>query len=95
MAKKPASWHRNILKMLFKEVLEQIPEEHLVTLIDGYHNTTRNIVFVLGESKGGKHSKTAFSAFTVPHSEWKLYYSGQMTRVPVPPVDENEKGSVN
>ena len=62
-----------MLKILFKEVAEQIDEEHLAKFMEGYRSGGKNVVFVLGENRRGIGYKTAFAAFTVPHSAWKLY----------------------
>lgn len=73
MARKQISRNKQMLKLLFKEVVELIDEEHLAKLIDGYFSGAENIVFVIGENSRGKGYKTAFSASKVPHSEWKLF----------------------
>ena len=74
-----------MLKLLFREVVEQIDEEHLEKLMDGYRSGKENIVFVIGENSRGIGYKTAFAAFEVPHSAWKLYTEPQETlKIEVP-----------
>lgn len=48
------------LRVLFREVLQQIPPEDADKLRTGYLDK-KQIVFVLRESKSGAHCKTAFS----------------------------------
>ena len=85
MAKKQISGNKQSLKLLLKEVLEQIDEEHLAPLLEGYRSGAKNVVFILGENSRGIGYKTAFAAFTVPHSAWKLYTEPQETlKVEVP-----------
>jgi hypothetical protein len=79
MPRKQISGNKQMLKLLFREVVEQIDEEHLEKLMDGYRSGKENIVFVLGENSRGIGYKTAFAAFTVPHSAWKLYTEPQET----------------
>jgi hypothetical protein len=77
MARKQISGNKQMLKMIFREVVEQIDEEHLDKLMDGYFSGKENVVFVIGENSRGRYHKTAFSVFTVPHSAWKLYTERQ------------------
>jgi hypothetical protein len=86
MAKK-ISANKQMLKMLFKEVIEQIHEEALTKLMDA-HRTGENVVVVIGENSRGSGYKTAFSVFTVPHSAWKLYPEPQI-EVEVVPLNIN------
>jgi hypothetical protein len=79
MARKQISGNKQCLKLLLKEVLEQIDEEHLEKLMEGYRSGAKNVVLVLGENSRGINYKTAFAAFTVPHSAWKLYTEPQET----------------
>jgi hypothetical protein len=79
MARKQISGNKQCLKLLLKEVLEQIDEEHLEKLMEGYRSGAKNVVLVLGENSRGIDYKTAFAAFTVPHSAWKLYTEPQET----------------
>lgn len=82
MARKPISRNKNLLKMFFREVVEQIDEEQLEKMLD--NSREKNLVFVIGENSRGSGCKVAFSCFTVPHSEWKLYTQPQMTVEIVP-----------
>ena len=82
MARKPISGNKQLLKIFFKEVVEQIDEEHLATIMENYRE--KNLVFVIGENSRGSGCKVAFSCFTVPHSEWKLYTQRQLTVEIVP-----------
>jgi hypothetical protein len=77
MAKKHISGSKQMLKLLFREVVEQIEEEQALKLAEAYFSGKENIVFVLGENSRGRYHKTAFSCFTVPHSAWKLYTEPQ------------------
>jgi hypothetical protein len=79
MARRQISGNKQMLKILFKEVAEQIDEEHLAKFMEGYRSGGKNVVFVLGENSRGIGYKTAFAAFTVPHSAWKLYTEPQET----------------
>jgi len=79
MARKQISGNKQSLKLLLKEVLEQIDEEHLAPLMEGYRSGAKNVVFILGENSRGIGYKTAFAVFTVPHSAWKLYTEPQET----------------
>ena len=85
MAKKRISGNKQILQLIFREVVEQIDEEHLEKLIDGYLSGKENVVFVIGENSRGRYHKTAFSCFTVPHSAWKVYSEPQYEVRIVPP----------
>lgn len=87
MPRKQISGNKQTLKMLFKEVIEQIDEEHLAKLMEGYRSGAENVVFVLGENSRGIGHKTAFAAFTVPHSAWKLYTEPQETLVVEVPAE--------
>jgi hypothetical protein len=77
---------KNILKIYLKEVVEQISEEQCQKLVEAVQSGDRNAVLVVGENSHSKHNKVAFSCFTVPHSEWKLYYPGQMEVVSISPM---------
>jgi hypothetical protein len=77
MAKKQISGSKQMLKLLFREVVEQIDEEQAGKLAEAYRSGKENMVFVLGENSRGRYHKTAFSCFTVPHSAWKLYTERQ------------------
>ena len=79
MARKQISGNKQMLKLLLKEVVEQIDEEHLAKLMEGYLSGAENVVFVIGENSRGKGYKSAFSAFMVPHSAWKLFTELQET----------------
>ena len=79
MARKQISGSKQTLKILFKEVVEQIDEEHLAKLMEGYRSGANNVVFVIGENSRGLGYKTAFAAFKVPHSAWKLFTEPQKT----------------
>ncbi|MGC2467094.1 MAG: hypothetical protein WA517_18015 [Candidatus Acidiferrum sp.] len=82
MARKPISGNKQLLKIFFKEVVEQIDEEHLATIMENYRE--KNLVFVIGENSRGRHHKVAFSCFTVPHSEWKLYTPQETIQIQIP-----------
>lgn len=88
MAKKISGMKR-MLGLLFKEVAEQIDEEQVAKLMDAYRSGERNIVFVIGENSRGKGYRTAFSAFTVDHSDWKLYAEPQEPIKVQVPLDGN------
>jgi hypothetical protein len=79
MARKQISGNKRMLKLLFKEVVEMIDEEHLTKLMEAYRSGAENVVFVIGENSRGRGYKTAFSAFAVPHSTWKLFTEPQKT----------------
>lgn len=85
-----------MLKLIFREVLEQIDEEHLEKLMDGYWSGKENVVFVIGENSRGRGYKTAFAAFDVPHSAWKLYTEPQYeVRAEIIPFKMPEAGELN
>lgn len=92
MPRKSESRSKSILKMVFKEIVNQISEEQAEVLEKAYLSGDSNIVFVAGENSKGKYNQTAFSCFTVPHSEWKLYYPDdpnfKVVQVQVPQVPE-------
>ena len=73
--------------------MEQISEEQCQKLVKAVESGERNAVLVIGQNSRGKHNKVAFSTFTVPYSEWKLYYPGEMTIIPLPATTPD--GTVN
>jgi hypothetical protein len=79
MPRKQISRNKWLLKLFFREVVEQIDEEQAEKLVDAHVSGKENIVFVLGENSRGRYHKTAFSCFTVPHSAWKLYTEPRKT----------------
>jgi hypothetical protein len=86
---------KNILKIYLKEVVEQISEEHCQKLVEAVQSGDRNAVLVIGENSRGKYNKVAFSSFTVPHAEWKLYYPAQMEVVSLSLPTTTPDGAVN
>jgi hypothetical protein len=64
------SYGKNVLKMLFREVVQQAPEEAIEEFVAAYL-AGQNIVLILGESSFGPMHKTAFSfAFTADQT-WR------------------------
>ena len=58
------------LKVLFKEVLELIPEDEAQKLADGYRRG-ENIALVIGESSYGRNKKTAFAYSLTKDQGWR------------------------
>jgi len=79
------SGSKQMLKLLFREIVELIDEDQAEKLTQAYFSGKENAVFVIGENSRGKFHKTAFSCFTVPHSAWKLYTEPQYDMKIVPP----------
>jgi hypothetical protein len=77
MSRKQISGSKQMLKLLFREIVELIDEEQAEKLMEAYRSGKENVVFVIGENSRGRFHKTAFSCFTVPHSAWKLYTEPQ------------------
>jgi len=86
---------KKILKIYLKELVEQIDEEHCAKLVEAVRSGDGNAVLVIGENSHSKYNKVAFSAFTVPHSEWKLYYPGEMKVVSLSLPTTTPDGAVN
>ena len=94
MPRKQISGNKQMLKLLFKEIVELIDEEQAGKLAEAYRSGAENIVFVIGENSRGRFHKTAFSCFTVPHHSWKLYTEPQY-EVQIVPPDMPEAGELN
>lgn len=58
------------LRLLFQEILQQIPPEKAEELAEGYRRG-ENIVIVIGESSYGQDKKTAFGYTLTKSQNWR------------------------
>ncbi len=58
------------LRLLFKEILQQIPPEQANELAEGYRRG-ENIVLIVGESAYGEDKKTAFAWTLTKSQDWR------------------------
>jgi hypothetical protein len=66
-----SSREKAALKLLFKEVLQQVSEEDAAKLMAGYRTGSKNIVLVIGESSYGADRQTAFSFTLTDAQSWR------------------------
>jgi len=96
MPRKQISGSKQMLKLLFREIVELIDEEQAEKLMEAYRSGKDNVVFVMGENSRGRFHKTAFSCFAVPHGVWKLYTEPQYeVRGETIPLNMHEAGGLN
>jgi hypothetical protein len=69
MPKRPMTTWRAALEVLFKEVLELIPEEDAQQMIYGY-NHGRTLAVTLGQSRYGPDKMTAFQMRLTDEQSW-------------------------
>ena len=70
MPKQKQSAAKRGLSILFKEVIEGVPENQASKLMDAYRQGT-NIAVIIGESSFGKDRKTAFRFLTSKDQSWR------------------------
>jgi hypothetical protein len=58
------------MQILFKECLQEMPEEQAERLIEGYKQG-KNICLVFGKSSYGEYCKTAFACWTNEDQKWR------------------------
>lgn len=61
---------QQVLKILFKEVLEQMPAEEANRLVTGYKDG-QNIVLFIGQSSHRHFCKTAFGFALTDSQDWR------------------------
>jgi hypothetical protein len=70
------TYGHGVLRILFKEVLQEMPPELADQMVAGYQ-AGRNINLILGDSRHGKFCKTAFSIGLTDSQEWRDHESDE------------------
>ena len=58
------------LRLLFREILQNIPPQQAERLAQGYRRG-ENIILVIGESTGGSDKQTAFATALTKEQTWR------------------------